>query len=354
MNFGTDDELINLIDNQQSIPVHDTNCILNLASAYNRLGYNNKSIQLLDALSSNSLKYNISKYQSIYISILDSLGNYQEAFYLYKDFIHRIDSIHTFRFDQKSKSIEEKHRLELKAQLDARENAKIIWSCIAGIIFLVMVVIILFLLFRSNKTKKNLATEKAKRIELENENLKSERENLALENKNLQLERNKKALEAENLSHRVKILENESDSLKELIEAKEELPVEVRQAITVRIEMLNALLAGYITDNIQYEKPYEAWVKEHTDNTAEFMNSNRLAFHVSHPRFIRYFEDHGLTVNEINYVCLYAIGLRGKEVGNYMKKRSHVNISSAIRKKLGIDKHETNIGIYVRKLLKEL
>ena len=40
--------------------------------------------------------------------------------------------------------------------------------------------------------------------------------------------------------------------------------------------------------------------------------------------------------------------------GNYMKKRSHVNISSGIRKKLGIDKHETNIGIYVRKLLKKL
>jgi hypothetical protein len=84
------------------------------------------------------------------------------------------------------------------------------------------------------------------------------------------------------------------------------------------------------------------------------MNSNRLAFQASHPHFIRYFEEHGLTVEEINYVCLYAIGLKGKEVGAYMKKRSHVNTSSTIRKKLGIDKHETNIGIYVRKLLKGL
>jgi len=95
-------------------------------------------------------------------------------------------------------------------------------------------------------------------------------------------------------------------------------------------------------------------VKELTANTEDFMNSNRLAFKASHPRFIQYFEEHGLSFDEINYVCLYAIGLRGKEVGNYMKKRSHVNISSAIRKKLGIDKHETNIGIYVRKLLREL
>lgn len=96
------------------------------------------------------------------------------------------------------------------------------------------------------------------------------------------------------------------------------------------------------------------WVKDLTDNTEEFMNSNRLAFRASHPSFIKYFEEHGLTIPEINYVCLYAIGLIGKEVGNYMKKRSHVNISSTIRKKLGIDKHETNIGNYVRNLLKKL
>ena len=375
LNFGTVNDLKNLIDDQQSSSLHDTNCILNLASAYNLLGNNDKGRQMLEALRDSGLKYNIPKYQSIYISILDSIGDYKEAFSLYKDFLHRIDSIHTLRFDQKTNAIEEKHKLELKAHQKARENAKIIWGCIGGIIFLILVIIILYILFDSNKTQKKLAFEQAKTTqlenaqlktdkemvlqqakiaELENDRLKSEREKIELENKNLQLERDKKILEAENLAHRVETLENESTSLKELIDSQEELPSEVQQAIKVRIEMLNALMAGYITDNIQYEKPYETWIKEHTDNTAEFMNSNRLAFLVSHPRFIRYFEDHGLTVSEINYVCLYAIGLRGKEVGNYMKKRSHVNMSSAIRKKLGIDKHETNIGIYVRKLLKDL
>ncbi|MDE6633187.1 MAG: hypothetical protein K2K23_09335 [Muribaculaceae bacterium] len=210
------------------------------------------------------------------------------------------------------------------------------------------------LLLRSNKAKKNLAVQTARAAELENENLKSEKERLSLENSNLQLERDKKALEAENLAHRVEVLEGESESLKALLDTPDEIPAEVQQAIKTRIEMLNSLLAGYITDNSKYEEPYDIWVKQLTDNTAEFMNSNRLAFQASHPKFIRYFEEHGLTESEINYVCLYAIGLRGKEVGNYMKKRSHVNISSAIRKKLGIDKHDTNIGIYVRKLLKTL
>ncbi len=265
--------------------------------------------------------------------------------------------------------------MELQAEREAHKHLQIMYRFLGGILFLLLIIIIMVLVLRSNKAKRNLAiqvaktkeleneqlksekdlaAQKARTAELENANLKSERERLTLENANLQLERDNKALEAENLAHRVEILEGESESLKALLDAPEEIPSEVQEAIQTRIEMLNSLLAGYITDNSKYEEPYDAWVKQLTENTEEFMNTNRLAFQVSHPRFIRYFEDHGLTESEINYVCLYAIGLRGKEVGNYMKKRSHVNISSAIRKKLGIDKHETNIGIYVRKLLKTL
>lgn len=331
----------------------DLNILLKYALAYNKVGNNFKAKQLLDYIK-NGQKYDTLRYFAISVPVYEDMGNYKEALANYKKYTHLMDSINTLRFDQKAKNVEDRYKLEFMAQEEAIEKAKIIWGCIGGIIFLVLAVLILLLLFRSNKSKKDLAIERAKISEFENEKLKSESEKLSLENKNLQLERDKKTLEAENLAHRVEILENESLSLKELIDSQAELPIEVQQAIKVRIEMLNALMAGYITDNEQFEKPYESWIKELTDNIEEFMNSNRLAFQASHPRFIQYFVEHGLTVSEINYVCLYAIGLRGKEVGNYMKKRSHVNISSGIRKKLGIDKHETNIGIYVRKLMKEL
>lgn len=408
--FGSKEDLNDLIYNQESNLGYDTNGLLNLASAYNKLGDNLKAKKILEHLDNRGAEYDTLKYQYIKVSILDSIGEYKEAFSTYRDFSLRLDSINAIKFKQKAQSIEEKHKIELQAQIDDRRKSKIIWGCIGGIAILALGILVLMLLVRSNKDKRNLALQKAKTTDEENKRLKSEKdlvlqkaitaqleneklksenelavqkarsaqleneklksenelaiqkartiqlenEKLKTEREYLQLERDKKALEAENLAHRVEILENESASLKELIDSQEELPSEVQEAIKVRIEMLNALMAGYITDNAQYEKPYEAWIKELTDNTEEFMNSNRLAFQVSHPRFIQYFEDHNLTVSEINYVCLYAIGLRGKEVGNYMKKRSHVNISSGIRKKLGIDKHETNIGIYVRKLLKEL
>ncbi|MDE6084740.1 MAG: hypothetical protein K2G11_09680, partial [Muribaculaceae bacterium] len=339
LKFEDNQKIRTIIESQEDNSSLDSNGLLNLALAYNKVGKYIKAKQLLD-YARNGDEMDTLKYLSILVPVLKNMGDFKNALTTYTEFSHKMDSINTFRFDQKSKHIDEKHQIELKAEQDTTDKIKIIWSCVAGIIFLILVVAVLFLLFHSNKVQKDLAIERTKITELENERLKSERD--------------KKILEAENLSHRVEILENESASLKELIDSQEELPSEVQDAIKVRIEMLNALMAGYITDNAKYEKPYEVWIRDLTDNTEEFMNSNRLAFQASHPRFIQYFEDHSLTISEINYVCLYAIGLRGKEVGNYMKKRSHVNISSGIRKKLGIDKHETNIGIYVRKLLKEL
>ncbi len=353
LKFGTANEIKDLIHIQESNS-RSQNDELNLALAYNTIGNHVKTKQLLDSIKDSNQDYDTIRFLAISVPTLEGLGNYKEALSLYKTFSSKQDSINLLKFEQKAQAVEEKHRLELKAQDDARHKSRIIWGCLGGIAVLSLGIVTLFLLVRSNKAKKELALEKVRTKDAENAILKTEKENLVLENINLQLERDNKALEAENLAHRVETLENESDSLKALISDREELPMEVQREIKVRIEMLNSLLASYITNNDQYEKPYDVWIKELTDNKDEFMNSNRLAFQVSHPRFIQYFEDHGLTTDEINYVCLYAIGLRGKEVGNYMNKRSHVNTSSAIRKKLGIDKHETNIGIYVRKLLKNL
>lgn len=351
--FGTKQELRKLVEeHQEQISGISMNAILNIALAYNELENHRKAKQLLDYVADSGMEYDTLKHQAISVSVFESMGHYQEALSIYRDFSRGSDSIDYARFEQKAQSINAKYQIELQAQKDTEIKTRIIEGCIAGIIILVMGIFILLLLVRSNKAKKDLACQREKTKSIENARLKSEHEKLTLENRNLQLERDKNVLEAENLMHRVETLEDESESLKNMPEAQNELPEEVRAAMQVRIEMLNMLLASYITSDERYETPYDAWVKELTADTDAFMNTNRLAFQASHPHFIQYFEEHGLTTDEINYVCLYAIGLRGKEVGNYIKKRSHVNISSAIRKKMGIDKHETNIGIYVRKLLK--
>ncbi len=352
--FGDKHEVEDFLANYNIKDIYDMNGILNLASAYRKVGNPKKALELLDYAEGQGIPYDTLKLESTAVYAYKELKDFEKAFSTYWDFSKRLETINRLKFNQKVQSIDEKHWVELKAQKDAQKKSKIIWGCIGGIIILILIILSLYIWARGNKIKRELAQEKVKSKEAENATLKSESEKLALENLNLQLERDKKALEAENLSHKVEQLEEESESLRHLMEEKKDLPEEVRKTLQTRMEMLNALLAGYITDNQQLEKPYEIWVKDLTDNTKDFMNSNRLAFQASHPNFIKYFEDHGLTESEINYVCLYAIGLKGKEVGNYMKKPSHVNTSSAIRKKLGIDKYNTNIGIYVRNLLKDL
>ncbi|MDE5585855.1 MAG: hypothetical protein K2I92_05875 [Muribaculaceae bacterium] len=373
--FGSEQDLSKLIQVKKDSLNYDVSTILNLAMAYSRLGDNGVALQQLDYLDEVKAGYDTLKYLSIKYPILENLKKHEDALGVYKDFVDRLETINSAKFEQKSRSVEEKHRIELQAERDAERHRKVVLGYIGGLVFLAMGSVILVLLMRRNKIRKDLALQqvratelengklkaenelsqqKARMAELENEKLKTEKEKLTLENRNLQLERDNKALEAENLAHRVAELERESADLKEVLESQKEMPEEVRKAIQTRIEMLNAYLASQISDHREFEKAYDDWVAELTADKERFMDSNRLALQASHPAFIKYFEDHGLTTAEINYVCLYAIGLRGKDVGAYMKMRSHVNISSAIRRKLGIDRHETNIGIYVRKLLKEL
>ena len=337
--FETSDEIRKRLS-EIDIKGLNINGFISLALAYNKLGESSKAMDILRKIGESGLNYDTIRYDAVKIIILRDSEKYREAINAYWNLNHRLDSLNTIKYDQKSRDIEEKFNLELLAQeeLNKRKNTESV--LIFGIIIFIFAIFILLLLIRNHKTQNELSLQKVKITESEISRLKTEKENLLLE--------------TENMAHRISILEEEGEALKNIIQTQEELPEEVQKAIKFRIEILNSLVAGYITDNDKFEKPYEDWIKEIKENTEEFMNTNRLAFQASHPHFIKYFEDHGLTISEINYVCLYALGLRGKEVGNYMKKRSHVNMSSAIRKKLGIDQHETNIGIYVRKLLKSL
>lgn len=349
------------LNDNDSLRILNLDNALDMALGYNKLNDNKKAKLLLDYIQNSGQPFDTLKYYAINVNVYRDLEDYRGAYIMYREYCNRNDSINAIKFDQKARTAESLHNLEMSEQNEKRQKKQILWVSVGCAIFLMLIIASLIILVRSNMQKKELAIERVRIKDLENAELKTdsekltlEKEQLNLENKNLQLEKEKKDLEAENLANRIDFLEVESENLKHIIEQQDNISPEVEEAIKKRFEMLNSLLASYISDNASYGKAYEQWVKETTENSDAFMNSNRLAFQASHPRFIKYFEERGLTTSEINYVCLYAIGLRGKEVGNYIKKRSHVNISSAIRKKLGIDVHETNLGIYVRKLLKSL
>lgn len=249
-----------------------------------------------------------------------------------------------------------------------QDRDRIIWATLCGIFALTILVGWLYYRAYRSKTRRILA-------EKENENLKLEQDNLRKEKEKAELERDKKTLEAENLEKdkkrleaeqrqyeleaanlRLEIsqLESERDHLKELQKEQSELARPIQKVIKDRLDILNGLLAKEITQNDSYAESYNNWIETVRNDKKKFMDSTRLAFAASHPKFMEYLEQHGLSTDEINYLCLYAIGLRGKEVGEYIQLKRHYIISHEIRKKLGIDEHETNIGLYIRRQLKIL
>lgn len=267
------------------------------------------------------VKYLATKYNIFY-----KLGRYKEAIDAYVDCDRYIDSLDLELYNNDLLFAEEKHKLivdNLNEKVKRNQIASISLGLIAVLIIILSIYIHRHII---NKKKMELAD----------------------------LRNSRQRLEIENFRLRVNSLESECDNLKNILNNRTELSKPIEDAIKERIAVLNGLLASVITENDSFIKPFSELTKQVTKDKDKFINSTRLAFTASHPRFIEYLEKHNLTESEINYACLYAIGLRGKEIGEYIQVKGHYNISSSIRKKLGMTEHETNLGIYIRQKMEEL
>lgn len=152
------------------------------------------------------------------------------------------------------------------------------------------------------------------------------------------------------------ILQAQLDSL---LQEREELArthvenEEGRRIISERLRIIdNFVFSEALNDSI-FEKKASETLKKITEDREAFIKQNRLIFNQSHPKFIRHLESRGLNATEIEHCCLYAVGLNGKMVTSFTNLKRHYHIGSDIRKKLGLNGHDTNISIYIKRLLKE-
>lgn len=331
--FGRKNDIIDAINNFHPVDSIDDETKIDLASAYFDIGDLNNALQIINSLSKTSDYRNSLKYLSIVSQILDAKGDYMNALNAYKTFYATLDSIHQNIFSHDLLFVEKRHEIEKANLIEIQKKNRIIWFSIGAALLCLIVTSYIYYRYRLGKAKSLLD---------------------ARENEKLKLESDANALKAENLEYQLSQLTEERDSLRNLLNGEKELEQPVQDAIKIRLDMLNKLLATHISDNVSLTKQYEEWRDQLLEHADEFMNSTRLAYTVSHPRFIEYLEHQGLSKDEINEACLYAIGLRGKDILHYTKKKRLYHSSSDIRKKLGIDEHQTNLSIYIRRLLKQL
>lgn len=124
--------------------------------------------------------------------------------------------------------------------------------------------------------------------------------------------------------------------------------------IRQRLAVLDKVIASHISSDDKFYRSSEEEIDVLMADREEFLRSTKIVFEESHPKFIAYLQDKGLTDWEIGYCCLYTLGLKGKDIGEFIQKKRHYIISHEIRQKLGLDEHDTNISIYLRTLLLDL
>lgn len=313
-NYGLEEDIISALEEYRTtIPTEKLDW-LTIAKAYLTIGNYREALTCVQRTIDKDIRF-----YAISTQIYKKLNQLDKALASYQNYVSISDSIDLATYEKNAQFIEEFHQHELESIKEKERTDKILFISILTVFVLLSICIgIRIRLVARTKQKEHLEVEKEK--------------------------------------YRLQCfqIEEELGNLSRLLAQQHELSETTQQILAERVSLLNKFFATYIKSYGEPDSAINEEIEKLVTDKEAFINSNRISFSGSHPKFIHYLEEKGLTEWEINYCCLYALGLNGKEIGTYIKMRSHYNQSSIIREKLGIGEHDTNLGLYIRKLLKEL
>ena len=307
-----------------------------LADSYVTLGNGREALKWMNSAVPGNNSADSLKYYAVKLGVLESVGDYKGALEAYKQYSGFLEAKHEKLFTHDLLFAQERHDLEMDSMRKINRRNRIIWIALCALLAAVGFAVWLTYRHRLNQARLEAETSTNRRLEMEKANA--------------ELERDRQALLIESMNLQLRNLEAERYRLNDLLEEQQQLGATLKGIIHERINMLNALLAKEISNNAAYAKPYNEWVESIKKDKEKFMASAREGFRATNPRFIAYLEEHGLSDYEVGYLCLYVLGLRGKEIGEYIQLRRHYVISYNIRRKLGLEEHDTNIALFVKNL----
>lgn len=298
--------------------VKDSSLIIwsGLSNVYLRLNQPESVLQVLEY----SLKYNQDEKDAAYYfgqaSAYEQLGESDEALAAYKKYVEITDANDLEILKADTKFIEERYQTEIK-QIKANFISNIITVSIIILLFIAGMIILLI--------KKQLLQKTAENMELEIERLKYEK------------------MYADALAER--------DFLNEIVE-KSSVREKTRQVISDRLEVLNKVIISHITDTSRDNRKAYEELEALISDRASFLESTKKTIENINPDFVSYLVSKGLTESEVNLCCLYAIGMKGKDIKDYTATASVYKDSSVIRQKLGLMENDTNLSNFLHDLFK--
>ena len=318
--YGSKQEISSLIDEyKNAVPVTNIDW-LTLANAYIKLGQYEDALQAIEQYKYSANTSEEIKYKVLKSKIYENQGRYEESLRAYKEYMVVSDSTNYAIMRQDTKFVEERHNLEMaKAQeTDAKNKRTIaIMACVVALIGSLLVIMII---------RRRLQISHAKNRELEVEKQKYEQ------------------LYADAIAER--------DALTKMVEDSS-VREEAKAVIKARLDVLNKVIISQITGTTSANKKAYEELELLLADKETFIESTRLTIEGNNPEFITALKRRGLTDEEINICCLYAIGLKGKDIKAYTSQPRHYNQSADIRHKLGLTESDTNLSIFIRDMLEK-
>ena len=317
---GTDAELKDAVDEYlNTIPAENIDW-LSLANAYQKLGLYEEALQAIEQYKNSTKASEEIKFRALKSEIYENLGRYEESLRAYKEYMVVSDSTTWAIMQQDTKFVEERHNLEMaKAKETEAKNKRTIaiMACVIALIGSLLVIMII---------RRRLQITRAKNRELEVEKQRYEQ------------------LYADAVAER--------DALTKMVEDSN-VRDEAKAVIKARLDVLNKVIISQITGTTSANKKAYEELESLLADKESFIESTRLTIEGNNPEFISALKQRGLTDEEINICCLYAIGLKGKDIKAYTSQPRHYHHSADIRHKLGLTESDTNLSIFLRDMLEK-
>ena len=293
-----------------------------IAGAYTDIRAYNEAESTLQKIDVSTFKdeYRVLKYYSTLLKIYEHKNDFKSAYDLYKKFNELNDSIVLSIFESDTQFVEERHNLEMQKAKETEAKNRL------TIIVLGCTVALMASLYIINLIRKRL-----KKSRVENAQLLSE-----------------KALYEQMYNEVVA----ERDALNEMI-VNNTIKEEAMEVIKKRLGVLNTIIVSHLSAKDTDIKRANQELEHLIANRNDFIKSTRLTLEENYPHFFAHLHDKGLEEFEIDFCCLYAIGLKGKEIKAYTNLTRHYKDSSEVRQKLGLSESDTNLSIFLQKLLKK-
>ena len=320
INYGTEQEIDEIIHQfTNSVPSSNVDW-LTIAIAYYAIHRYNEALSILSQYDTEGNEYKEKKYLVILYEVYRGLGDYKNTLETFEEYVDLFTNNILVKMQQDTKFVEERHALEMAnaKETEAKNNRTIaVLACVVALIGSLLVIMII---------RRRLQISHAKNKELEVEKQKYEQ------------------LYADAIAER--------DALTKMVDDSS-VKDETKAVIKARLDVLNKVIISQITGTTSANKKAYEELELLLADKETFIESTRLTIEGNNPEFITALKRRGLTDEEINICCLYAIGLKGKDIKAYTSQPRHYNQSADIRHKLGLTESDTNLSIFIRDMLEK-